>query len=275
MTWEKKRVLVTVKAYPEISTKHGQVVCTAGITEDGEWIRLYPMPYTLFSGTEKIQRYDWIEVECKKATDEKLKRKESYKVRDSSVRIINRDLSQGKINGHAPWAERSKIVLPKLAPSLEYLEEQYTKDRTSLGLIKPTEIKEFYTRKALQQPPEAKEYQRSLDNQKIPIIDVIPHDFAYRFLCAGCENGKPHDIICEDWELFEAYRSWWKHYPDVKVLWEKLHQKFFDFMIKNDLHFYMGMYSQMPTWLIIGLYYPPKDIFIPAAKTPTLDQWGC
>lgn len=273
MTWEKKRVLVTVKAYPEISTKHGQVVCTAGITEEGEWIRLYPMPYTLFSGPEKIQRYDWIEVECQKATDEKLKRKESHKVRDGSVRIINRDLSQGKVNGHVPWAERSKIVLPKLAPSLEYLGEQYTKDRTSLGLIKPTEIKEFYTRKALQQPPEAKEYQRSLDNQKIPIIDVIPHDFAYRFLCAGCESGKPHDIICEDWELFESYRSWWKYYPDVKVLWEKLHEKFFDFMIKHDLHFYMGMYSQMPTWLIIGVYYPPKNIVIPATQNSTLEGW--
>lgn len=273
MTWEKKRVLVTVKAYPEISTKHGQVVCTAGITDEGEWIRLYPMPYTLFVGIDKIQRYDRIEVECQKATDEKLGRKESHKVRDGSVRIVDRTLSQGKVNGHAPWARRSAIILPKLASSIDHLEEQYSDDKTSLGLIKPTAVREFYARKELQQPSEVKEYQRSLDNQLIPIIDVIPHDFAYNFLCAGCQDGKYHDIICEDWELFEAYRSWWKRYPNVTLLWKKLHQRFFDYMISQDLCFYMGMYSQMPSWLIIGLYYPPKDILIPVKKPVTLGNW--
>lgn len=35
MTWEKKRVLVTVKAYPEKSKKYGEVVCTIGLTEEG------------------------------------------------------------------------------------------------------------------------------------------------------------------------------------------------------------------------------------------------
>lgn len=274
MKWEKKKVLVTVKAYPEHSTKHGDVVCTAGITEEGDWIRLYPMPYTYFLSADKIQRYDWIEVECTRVTDEKLRRKESYKVRDGSVKITDRSLSQGKVHGRAPWAERSAIVLPKIAPTLEYLQEQFEQDKTSLGLIKPTDIKEFFTREPLRQPPEPKAFQKSLDDQIIPIIDVIPHIFAYQFQCAGCDKGKTHDIMCEDWELFESYRSWWKYYPDVKVLWEKLHEKFFDYMIKNDLHFYMGMYSQMPTWLIIGLYYPPTDTVIPVKKSvPTLDTW--
>ncbi len=273
MTWEKKKVLVTVKAYPEKSKKHGTVVCTAGITDKGDWIRLYPMPYSSFLGANKIQRYDWIEVECEKVTDEKLQRKESYRVRDGSVNIIDRFLSQGKIKGKAPWEQRNAIVLPKIAPSLEYLEEQYEIDKTSLGLIKPREVIDFFTREELQQPPEPKAFQRSLDNQIIPIIDTIPHIFAYKFTCAGCDEKKTHNIMCEDWELFESYRSWWKSYPDVKVLWEKLHEKFFDFMIKHDLHFYMGMYSQMPTWLIIGLYYPPKDILIPVKKPVTLGNW--
>lgn len=61
MTWEKKRVLVTVKAYPEKSKRHGSVVCTAGLTDKGEWIRLYPLPFSLFL-KNKISKYDWIEV---------------------------------------------------------------------------------------------------------------------------------------------------------------------------------------------------------------------
>lgn len=273
MTWEKKKVLVTVKAYPENSKKHGTTVCTAGITDVGEWIRLYPMPYTSFLGSQKIQRYDWIEVECEKATGEKLGRKESYRVRDDSVKIIDRTLSQGKIHGKVPWADRNEIILPKCAPSLEYLEEQYKKDKTSLGLIKPAEVIRFINREKLEQPPDSKEYQRSLDNQLIPIIADIPHIFAYEFRSPPSENGKIHNIMCEDWELFESYRSWWKNYPDINVLWEKLHQRFFDFMVQQDLYFYMGMYSQMPTWLIIGLYYPPKEIIIPLKKPLTLDHW--
>lgn len=273
MTWEKKRVLVTVKAYPEKSKKHGIVVCTAGITDTGDWIRLYPMPFSTFLGPGKIQRYDWIEADCEKVTDEKLNRKESYRVRDGSVNIVDRTLSQGKIKGKAPWEKRNEIILPKIAPSLEYLEEQYHKDKTSLGLIKPRDVIDFFTREELRQPPEPKEFQRSLDNQKIPIIDAIPHIFAYKFRCAGCDEKKFHDIMCEDWELFESYRSWWKTYPNVKTLWEKLHERFFDFMIRNDIHFYMGMYSQMPTWLIIGLYYPPKEVLATTHRTPSLNRW--
>jgi hypothetical protein len=191
------------------------------------------------------------------------------------VSIIDRSLSLMKIKGKAPWDKRNAVILPKLAPSLEYLEEQYQKDKTSLGLIKPTDVMDFFTREELKQPPEPKEYQRSLNNQIIPIIDAIPHIFAYKFRCSGCADDKQHDIMCEDWELFESYRSWWKNYPDVKFLWQKLHEKFFDFMIRHDLHFYMGMHSLMPTWLIIGLYYPPKNNVIPVkhAKTSTLETW--
>ena len=273
MTWVKKRVLVTVKAYPEHSTKHGCVVCTAGITTDGDWIRLYPMPFTTFLGAQKIKKYDWIEVECEKVIGEKLGRKESYRVRDGSVKILDRSLSQGKIRGKVPWEDRNGIILSHLAPSLEYLESKYTEDHTSLGLIKPQNLIKFYTRKRLEQPPEPKEYQKSLDNQIIPIVDTIPHIFAYQFKCAGCWEGPPHDIMCEDWELFESYRAWWKYYPHVDQLWEKLHQKFYDYMVKQDLYFFMGMFSQQPTWLIIGLYYPPTKTTKKPEKISTLQDW--
>lgn len=36
-----KEILVLVKAYPEPSKKYGSSVCTAGITKEGEWIRIY------------------------------------------------------------------------------------------------------------------------------------------------------------------------------------------------------------------------------------------
>jgi len=52
-------------------------------------------------------------------------------------------------------------------------------------------------------------------------------------------------------------------YQDVNVLWDKLYQKFYTDMLDKDLYFYVGTFSQYPTWLIIGLYYPPNVVEVP------------
>jgi hypothetical protein len=80
------------------------------LTEEGDWIRLYPIPFNVFSGPKKLRKYDWIEVECKKA-EEKLSRKESYRVRDRPLKIIDRSLSLRKVNGRVDWVERNKLIL--------------------------------------------------------------------------------------------------------------------------------------------------------------------
>lgn len=85
MSWEQKRVWIVVKAYPEYSRKsRGEVVCTAGITEEGNWIRLYPISTKYYIGDNKIHKFDLVEVTCQKAESEKLGRKESYKVKEGS-----------------------------------------------------------------------------------------------------------------------------------------------------------------------------------------------
>lgn len=279
--WERKEVLVTVKAYPEHSKRHGDVVCTAGITKDGDFIRLYPINTGIYSGEEGIKKYDWIEVYCKKA-DEKLKRKESYKVLDGSIKIIDRSLSTYSSN-KAPWDKRNEIILKKVSPSIKHLDNAFYEDRTSLGLIKVKELIDFYTEEELQPPPISKSFLKNLfDDTLIPIIDKIPHFFRYRFYCEGCKeeeacniNGKFHDIQCEDWELFQAYRNWWNKYQDIDKLWAKLYEKFYDNMKKKDLYFFMGTHSQYNTWLIIGLYYPTLESTKQYYENPRqkLDYW--
>jgi hypothetical protein len=39
------KVLITVKTYPLPSNKYQELVCTAGVLEDGRWIRIYPIPF--------------------------------------------------------------------------------------------------------------------------------------------------------------------------------------------------------------------------------------
>ena len=56
------RLMVSVKAYPTPSTKYEETVCCAGISEDLEWIRLYPVPYRDLPGLGKFRKYDIVEV---------------------------------------------------------------------------------------------------------------------------------------------------------------------------------------------------------------------
>ncbi|MDA0267977.1 MAG: hypothetical protein O2890_14060, partial [Cyanobacteria bacterium] len=39
----KTKVLITVMTYPHPSRGYQELVCTAGITENHEWVRLYPI----------------------------------------------------------------------------------------------------------------------------------------------------------------------------------------------------------------------------------------
>ncbi|MGQ9583322.1 MAG: hypothetical protein ACUVV6_07405, partial [Thermoplasmatota archaeon] len=199
MTWETKRVLVTVKAYPERSKKYGTSVCTVGLTTEGEWIRLYPIPLPLCSGPDKIKKYDWIEVECAKAI-EKLGRKESYKIRPGSLRIIDRSLNEKKVKGQVDWAGRNRLILGHAARSIDELHEAFRKDRTSIGLIKPVEVMEFYKKGELKIYPRLGGFQRDVFGSAVPVIEEIPHLFGYRFRCAACPAEHSHSIQCEDWE---------------------------------------------------------------------------
>ena len=65
--------------------------------------------------------------------------------------------------------------------------------------------------------------------------------------------------MCEDWELLESWRSWKNKYKTDQLLWQKLKERYFDWMKKRNLHFIIGTESRYNKFLIIGLYYPPKQ----------------
>jgi hypothetical protein len=57
----KQRVLITVKTYPTLSRKYGETVCTAGIREDGTWVRIYPVPFRRLTEEQQYRKFDWLE----------------------------------------------------------------------------------------------------------------------------------------------------------------------------------------------------------------------
>jgi hypothetical protein len=259
MQWSTKKVLITVKAYPEYSKKHHEVVCVAGITENRQLIRLFPVPFQIFRGKIPVQKYTWISVDCREAEKEKIYRKESHRIRDNSIKIIDDSLISK--HGHAtPWGERKQIILPLVSPSLEDLMKSQDIDGTSLGIIKVHELIDFYATKPLDEMERNRGalVQKTLFGNNQSLLERMDHIFRYKFKC--CEACSGHDISIEDWEVFQLFRSMSDKYDDPKLVWEKIKDKYYTQMIKKDLYFYMGTHSQWPSWMIIGAFYPPKEI---------------
>lgn len=79
---EKQRVLITVKTYPTLSRKYGETVCTAGVREDGTWVRIYPVPFRRLNEEQQYKKYDWLEVRLVRNTTDP--RPETYRPFDSA-----------------------------------------------------------------------------------------------------------------------------------------------------------------------------------------------
>ena len=80
--WEWRNILIVVKTYPTPARQGIEVSCTAGITDDGQWIRLFPIPFRFLRSDQKFKKYQWIRAKVKKASDPRI---ESYNVDIDSI----------------------------------------------------------------------------------------------------------------------------------------------------------------------------------------------
>ena len=132
--WSKKRVLITVRTYPVPAQKNIEVSCTAGVTEEGEWIRLFPVPYRLMDYDRRFVKYQWIDVDVIKASQDP--RPESYKL---NVDLIKTGELLSTVD---QWRARKEIVGPLIKQSMcQIRRERDANSSPTLGLFKPHEIK--------------------------------------------------------------------------------------------------------------------------------------
>ena len=258
LSWKQKEILLIVKTYPERSKKYGNTVCTAGILKDtNELIRLYPFNFNSYI-SKHLEKFICISAQIKKNTKERLKRKESYNVKDASIKIINTDLID--TNKKGVWDTRRRLLKPFQSDSIESLVSLSKIDRTSLGIIKPKlKTVEFKLKKPIEEIEIdiATGIQLNLYGKKLRKVDKIEKAFFYKFKCEG-ENCKVHNMICTDWELMQSFRSWKEKYKDPEELVENLTKKYQEWMKNRDLHFILGTHNVYNTWFIIGLFYPPR-----------------
>ncbi|MCK4255368.1 hypothetical protein KAX35_00650 [candidate division WOR-3 bacterium] len=255
---ETKKILITVKAYPNPSKKYGETVCVAGIDiENNKWIRLYPIPYRDLDEDKKFKKYNIIEVKVDKPTDDK--RPESYKVNTDSIKVLDYLDTSNK------WDRRKRIVLSTLDKSMCEILRKSRKDDKSLGVFKPRCI-DFECLKAKPKDEMARKScysQLSLFNRSKKAIEYIPYDFRYKFFCHNEPSCPGHNYSIIDWEIGQAYRDWRMKYKSQDLLLEKIKERWLTRMCpdKNDVFFFVGNMKRFrDNFMILGVFYPPKVV---------------
>ena len=248
-------IVVLAKTYPEISRKYGCLVCVAGINELGEWRRLYPIPwYLFFKGMLRFRKWDEITLRIEKAKHDP--RRESFRVLDPNQIVVT-----GSIDD---WGERRKFLDKFLDGSIEELREQ----KRSLGLIKPRKIIDFTTKPRHRlSEGEKKTLDRQIQTLLPELTPPIPKWsklrpkklpwLGYEFKCFG-RRCRGHKMMCIDWEIQELYRKLLEKYGNEEKALSKTREKALEWMKKRDMYFVVGTTWRFPTWMIIGIHYPPK-----------------
>jgi len=254
---ETKTALIVVRTYPVPVQSGIESSCTAAITDGGEWLRLFPVPWRLLPSDQRFRKYQWVEVKVTKATDDP--RPESYKLRQDGIRILTDPLSSAN-----EWQARKDVVYPMRDSSLcNLVRSRNLNSRPTLGFFRPGSIKRLRIQRL--KPDWSDEELGMLRQTHLFIeqpkqqLEKIPCRFIYEFACDNEPECNRHNLMCTDWEMSESYRRWQAEYGDG---WEeKFRQRYETEMItKNDTHFYVGTVSSHPAnWIIIGLFYPPRE----------------
>ena len=258
MTVSLLKILITVKTYPIPSSKYDELVCTAGVTESGDFIRLYPINYRDLPYSQQYQKYQWIEVEAEKHRGRD-NRKESYRPREG-IKLLGEPITP-KVGD---WSERAYFVLKQKSKSMEELWEKQEIDNTSLGVFKPKEVigLEIQPDDPNWKPrfiAELKQ-QRLWEDRNVTKEPPrkVPWKFYYRFSCDDPNCNSNHRMHIEDWEVGALYWNCVDKGSSSEEAAQKVKEKFFEEICAPDknTHFFVGTVLGHRTWIVIGTFWP-------------------
>lgn len=261
------KVLISVKTYPTLSTKYNELVCTAGFLENGDWVRIYPLPFRGLEENQKYKKWQWVELNLGRNTSDT--RPESYKVLNlESLKIIS------QLDTQKNWFKRKEIVNKgNIYHDLNVLiRKANTENSLSLATFKPTKILDFMVEKADKKWNaeklailQAKSQQFSLfqteDEVKkaLELADKLPYKFSYKFEDI---NGKQSTLMIEDWEIGALYWNCLKSCAgDEDKAVQQVKEKYLGFAKNCDILLFLGTTQKYHGWasnpfVIIGVFYP-------------------
>jgi hypothetical protein len=271
----RKKVLITVVTYPLPSRSYDELVCTAGVLEDGSWIRIYPVRFKFLTqskatGSFEQYKYSWIELELRKRKDDF--RPESYSPANydfSDLKVL------GKIDTKNNWEYRKPYCLKNVYTNLtQLIEDSKAPQNISLATFKPDQIVNFEIE------PDDREWKKSWkdqlkqlsldfggthDPQKKELIKKLPYKFFYKF---KDDEGRISRLMIEDWEIGQLYwRCLRDNNNDETLALEKVRYRYWTEFVegKKDIYLFLGTVMESHRrrytnpFVIIGVFYPMKE----------------
>lgn len=252
------RVLITVKTYPIPSARYDELVCTAGVREDGSFVRLYPINFRDLPFSRQYKKYQWIEVGAVKHRGRDA-RKESYRPDCTTIRLLGEPIpSTGN------WRQRARYALAQRSASMEELYRLQRLDRTSLGIFRPKRIRDLVWQ------PDAPDWKPSFkaalalarlwEDRKASRVPPrkVPCKFQYEFDCDDTRcNG--HRMMIEDWELGALYWRLVDRGATADEAAKGVREKFLNTLCApdRDTHFFVGTVLSHPnSWVVVGVFWP-------------------
>ncbi|MBA1292543.1 hypothetical protein G7025_04175 [Pseudomonas lurida] len=258
----KVRILILCKTYPSPSAKYAETSCVAGMDEEGNLIRLYPVPFRLITSDQQFAKWQWIEASIERSPADR--RPESHKIGVDSI-------CAGKVLPAGDWCER-RVLLDRLKiyENFDALDKARTEHNVTLGLIKPARVTALRIQKSASQGWTSEEIDKLQSMQRQPSLfeeqehasikrlEKVPFDFHYVYECVTDGELRTHIHKIVDWEVSQLYRNVYRKHGAKG--WElPFRQKLETHLPSKELMLLMGTIHRFPSqWLIVSLIYPPK-----------------
>lgn len=263
-----KKIFITVKTYPSISYSYGELVCTAGFTERGDFIRIYPIPFRKLEKELKYKKYQWVEMNIERNKSDF--RPESYNlINIDNIKLLN------EVKTINNWQERKDIIFKNKNNLYSDLDSLIRNSKitcskcVSLTIFKPKKILEFI----IENEKEIDWDKNKLDaiysqgnlfeKDTFKLVKKLPYRFYYKFTD---KNNKKSKLLIEDWEIGSLFWNCLKRSNgDEKLACDLVKKRYLDIANNNDIYLFLGTtikhhikHSKNP-FIIIGVFYPKKE----------------
>lgn len=233
------RTAILVKALPQPSSRYGETVCCAGVTETGEWKRLYPVRFRHLTGDSAFKRWDFVRFDYGRPKSDP--RAESCHVHEESIRV----------DGSLDRRERVRLLSPLILGSAEAAMAK----GQSLALIRPRNTR-FRSKPKPTGVIEAERAafdraarQMGMFDEQLAAIEPSPYHFSFSF----DDDAGSHTYTCGDWE---AHTMFWREAKrtSASAALKWMDEKFNEEYPKAGMAFAIGNQAKRPrTWQLLGV----------------------
>ena len=240
VTLQSCRVSILVKALPQRSATHGETVCCAGVTAQGEFKRLFPIRFRHLADDVAFKRWDWVDFKYRRPTRDR--RSESCHVMEDSLHV----------SGSMPSRDRASFLNRLVFPSVKAAEE----NGQSLALIRPRNTQfDFKKKKPADLDQERRIYaeaasQGSFFDERVKALEPSPYDFRFKFE----DEAGSHTYTNGDWEAHAMYFNGLRREGSEKAALDWMSKTFNEDYPRKGMLFCVGNMAARPqTWQLLGV----------------------